>query len=260
MTVGQRQIEVVIDAPPSRLWWACSTLDGLRAWQADDVRGRVGLGATLEFGWPGLGLTVDVQVTEYEPQRKIEFATASWRLGLELAGPGLVLTLAGPTSEDELEGAMSGWALSLALLRHQLERHWGYERTATWVVRSIQAPPEQLHVFFSDPLALRTWLGSATTPVGASGERAELDLVWGARLSGEVLAHTPRRDLALSWEQQGDSVLSLRSLPSPRTQEEWLVLLQWSRWREAPERVTTERELEGALTRLANVFKRRGVA
>ena len=253
--MSRSRVEVSIDAPPDRIWWACSTIDGLSAWQADEVSGSVVRGGMLEFRWPGLGLSADVEVTTLQPMRSIALSTPSWRLNLELHGSVLALTLEGPRSTEELAGAMSGWKLSLAMLRHQLIHHWGGSRVSDWIVRPVQASAAQLHVFFSDPVGLHTWLGDTKTSLGEEGTPVQLALRWGEALAGEMLAHTPERDLALSWQQHGNSLLSMRSLPSPRSEHERLVLLQWSRWHAASaETNATLEHLDASLSRLAQLF------
>jgi hypothetical protein len=71
-----------------------------------------------------------------------------------------------------------------------------------------------------------------------------------------VLANTPGRDIALSWPEDGDSVLCLRTLPSPRTLEERLLLVYWSRWSETEPKAERRRGLTTALGRLARNLDR----
>ncbi len=255
-----RRLEVTIRAPRERVWWACSTLDGLSSWQADEVSGRVEPGASLELRWPELALSASVTVEELATEDRIVFSTPTWRLTVELTGTGIAATWCGPTSRDEEEGAASGWALSLALLQHQLEQHWGRSRHSSWVVRPMMATSDQLHVFFTEPAALASWLGTPREPLDAAGRTIELGLAWGERLTGRVLACTPNRDIAISWNEQADAVLSFRSVPSPRAPGELLVLVNLSHWQPLKRQGATRGHLESALQRLGRILERRGTS
>jgi hypothetical protein len=124
---------------------------------------------------------------------------------------------------------MSSWRVALALLRHYLERHWGSTRKTRWFLRSARVPAETAYAFFSDAAALATWLGHGSG-LGETGRPYALELFSGDRMSGTVLCHTPGRDVAISWAEQRDSALVLRTLPSFRSAEERNIVLAWSDW------------------------------
>ena len=90
--------------------------------------------------------------------------------------------------------------------------------------------------------------------------QVQLVLGWGERLSGKVLAHTPGRDLALSWQERDNSVLILRTLPSPTVPNERLVAAVWSCWSDGAESARTRDGLSTAVGHLARILSTAGEA
>jgi tRNA pseudouridine-54 N-methylase len=97
--------------------------------------------------------------------------------------------------------------------------------------------------------------------MGAEGEAYSLTLSSGERMSGKVLCRVAGRDLALSWEEQNDSILALRTLPSPRADRERVVAICWSKWGATePGEHAVEGELKRALERLSGILAMSGRA
>ncbi|MBK7579082.1 MAG: hypothetical protein IPI67_02655 [Myxococcales bacterium] len=218
-----------IDAPESRVWQAVSQARGLMGWQADRVTGSMERGATVSMAWPALGVSLELDVMEVVDRARVVLASGSTRVEISLRPGRVELTHSGVGEGDEREGVASSWRLSLGLLAHFCEAHGDVERTVRWLIRPARTTPETAHVFFTDPVALSTWLGDGAM-IGRAGSDYALDLGGGERLSGRVLANTPGRDVALSWSEDNDSALVLRTLPRPTEPEERLIVLSWSRW------------------------------
>lgn len=252
MTLDFR-LEQRIDAPLDQVWEACATPRGLQRWQADAVRGEVKRGGELELSWPALGTSLSIVVTTIVERQEIVFDSGGSRVRLLLAPEQVVLEHEGLETGDDVEGVASSWRTSLALLAHSVECHSGRARHAIWMLDRANTTAEAAHVFFSDAAALGTWLG-AGEGLGPVGSRVALRCRWGDHIDGRVLANTPQRDIALSWHEDGDSVLCLRTLPSPRTLEERMLLLYWSRWGDAEPPRERRRGLMTALARLARTL------
>jgi len=76
-----------------------------------------------------------------------------------------------------------------------------------------------------------------------------------------VLCRAPGRDVALTWEEQNDSVLVLRTLPSPRASQERVVAICWSKWGATePGEHAIETELRRSLERLGALLAMSGSA
>jgi uncharacterized protein YndB with AHSA1/START domain len=247
-----------VRASPARLWAACACAEGMANWQADEVRGRVATGERLELRWPALGASLEVKVTAMDPGRRLVLDADGSQVELTLEPGRVHLVQEGMTSDDEVEGAASSWQVSLALLAHYLDHHDGRARHVSWFVRPTQTTAGAAHLFFTEAAALRTWLtqsGAVTEPVSP----VALRLAWGEPFTGQVLCLAPRRDVALSWTEEDNSVLALRTLPSPRSDDERLVAAVWSRWRRPPSRRTAE-QLALAVERLGRVLDSSGAA
>lgn len=246
-------IERDIVAPREDTWEACATSHGIARWQADEVRGEVARGSSIVLGWPALGARVDLRVLEIEPQTRVVLASGDARVALTLVPSGVRLEHRGLADGDEREGVASSWRVSLAILAQHLERHRGRDRKVEWFVRRARTSAAAAHAFFTDGPALGSWLARRGS-VGPEGEAYEIELASGAPMSGRVLSHTPGRDLALEWREQDDSVLVLRTLPSPLDASERLIALSWSRWSadEAPAALCDE--LESAIDRLSRIL------
>ena len=79
-------------------------------------------------------------------------------------------------------------------------------------------------------------------------------------MSGVVLAHTEGRDLALRWDEANYSVVSFRTLPSPTSPDERLLVVSWSRWSDLDNAERIAGELDGALARLVQLLNQAGAA
>ncbi|MCB9578844.1 MAG: SRPBCC domain-containing protein [Polyangiaceae bacterium] len=222
-----------VRAPRSVVWHACSDALGLAAWQADEVSGDVERGARLTFRWPSLGAEIEVKVIDIEHGERVVFGWGDRRVTLTLSDGGVALAHSALPYGDEYAGTGSSWALSLANLAHYCEHHARRPRVVHWLISRARTDNETAHVFFSDDSALGAWLGKGNG-IGPAGSDYRLELSPDHTLSGRVLAHTPDRDVLLSWSEDDDSTLSLRTLPSPLSDDEITVALTWSRWSDKP--------------------------
>jgi uncharacterized protein YndB with AHSA1/START domain len=247
-------------APVDRLWAACATPKGIANWQADAVSGKVVKGHTLTLGWPELGVHIDLEVREVEQRRHLAFEHASARLEFEISPGEITLSHHAPFDNDEAEGTESSWRVALGTLAHYLACHDGRERHVFWAVRSAMTTSESAHAFFTLPETLASWLGRTEEPIGPAGTRYRLEPLWGGSMTGTVLAHMEGRDLALSFEEAENSVIGLRTLPSPRASGERLLLAFWSRWVESDATSHIETGLDTALGRLARMLGKTGRA
>jgi uncharacterized protein YndB with AHSA1/START domain len=245
-----------VPATAARIFQACSDPEHISRWQADEASGTSGPGGRLRLRWPVLGTHVDLTVTESVAPERLVVRSGATEVSFEVEPGRLTLTQLGIGSEDEAEGVASAWRLSLSILSHYLAHHDGHQRTVEWVLRPVSTTPGAAHVFFSDRIALDAWLTRGSTGIGEVGSPYSQRLASGIQMSGQVLANTPGRDVALSWVEQENSVLSLRTLPSPLHADERMLVVSWSRWSETPLPVTVVKELGDALDRLVRILSR----
>ncbi len=254
MTLDFR-LEQSVDASLEHAWEACATARGLERWQVDAVRGKVERGGHVELTWRALGASLPVRVTAFVEGEEIAFDSGGSRIRMLLSPGRVVLEHEGLEPDDDAEGVASSWRVSLALLAHSLEKHPGRDRRAVWLIDAAHTSAATAHAFFSEPAALATWLGTGVG-IGPEGSRVSLRCPWGDHIGGSVLTNTPGRDLAVSWHEDDDSVLCLRTLPSPRSEDERLVVVYWSRWSTSDPPGERQQGLSAALGRLTRTLDR----
>jgi hypothetical protein len=216
------------------------------------------VGTRLKLAWPKLGLATDVEVLELVPEQYLLLRHGSTELRFSVAPDCVAVTHSGIPSGDIAEGVGSSWRVSLGVLSHYIERHDGRDRSVHWATGVVRTSAATAHVYFTDSLALGQWLTNSGS-VGDEGGRCELELAWGPRVTGTVVANTPGRDVAIAWEEQASSILTLRTLPSPRSEDERLVVVSWSCWGGKPDPAQAA-QLDAALARLQRVLGAPGSA
>lgn len=210
--MAQIEIERTILAPVPLLWHYLSTAEGLSLWHADEVTGDIE-SRRFVIGWPNLGARMELKVESYDPLRQITLRAGQSRVVLSLSHGGVHLVHSGLEEDDDLLGFESSWALALALLEHCAVKHGKTKRYVSWFFETIEVPSELAHYYFSTQVGLSRWLGDPKGDLGPVGSDISLALD-GAVLRGKVLSHVEGRDLALSWQEEGESVLVLRTLPA----------------------------------------------
>jgi len=256
---GEVNLTCTFRASREELWEACSTRAGLEGWYADRVTGTVANGAKVRLEWPELGASVELYVEELRDGQRVVLVNGKSRVRLSVGDGTLELTHTGLDDDDDVEGFRSSWRIALAILQQSLEEHPRSPRRVRWAARPAHTSAELAHLCFTAPAALDQWLGHGF--MGAEGEAYRLTLPSGASMSGTVLCRTPGRDVALSWTEQNESVLVLRTLPSPRTTKERVIALCWSKWGATdPGEHAAESELRRAVERLGALLAMTGSA
>lgn len=246
---GVVRVARTIGASREALFEACATTAGLERWYADRVSGSFERGGTVRLEWPGLNAGVELHVADRVENERVVLEGGPSRVTLSIAEGHIALVHEGLAPSEDVPGYDSSWQVALSVLAQALEVHAGRPRRTAWVARPARTTTTLAHLCFTEPGALSTWLGSGE--MGSEGERYALTLASGERMSGTVLSRVTGRDLALEWEERGESVLVLRTLPSP-TEGERILAACWSRW-------AAEREDERAVVKgLASAFERLG--
>jgi uncharacterized protein YndB with AHSA1/START domain len=248
-----------VSASRNRLWRECSTARGLMRWQADTVVGDATSGSILTLSWPAMGLSVRMHVAKSIPDKCVVYEVGSSRLTIEVDDGEIALTHDGLRSDDERDGMVSAWRTALGVLDHGLKCHPDMPRHVRWFMQPVQTTPEFAHVFFTDAAALAQWL-TTSGGVPRDGENCRLTLAWGETLTGQVLANTVERDVALTWSEQSESCLVFRTFPSPRSPDERLLALAWSQYGSPAFSESSAQGLQASLDRLVRLLSRMGNA
>jgi uncharacterized protein YndB with AHSA1/START domain len=257
---GTIHLARTLRASHSEIGRACTTAAGLQTWYADRVTGEIARGGSVVLAWPDLGASIELEVTDLVPERRVTFENGTSTVTLEVSAETVTLEHSGLEDEDDLEGFRSSWQIALAVLGHAVEVHRGAARRARWVARPARVSPGVAHAWFTEPRALAAWLGEGAV-VGGVGEGFSLSFGDGEPMSGRVLGRAEGRDIAWSWKERDDSVVVLRTLPGLGTGNERVLAACWSTWAPADDRDGgVVRDLSRALERLAGILETAGRA
>lgn len=257
---GDIEVSQHISAPLDLIWRACSSARGLASWQADEAEGEAVRGGKLSLYWAAFNARVEVSVLDLVPYRRMLLRHGDSVVEFLFDHQQVTLIHGGLTGDDDREGLASSWKVALAQLAHCVERHPGRQRRVHWLVRQVRSTPGSVYLGFSDPHLLDLWLTNSGG-IAEQGQPYKLALKSGQLLTGTVLAHIPGRDLVLSCDSFDESLLTLRTLPSPLSSDERLVALVWSEW--GPPNPLAEElldDLQGAMDRLESLLSRGGSA
>lgn len=109
--------------PPTRVWQAVTTTDGLAAWFPDRIEGSWEPGAPLRFVQEG-GTALDGRVLTFEPERLVEFVWGTDVVRIELAADATGTTFTLTHVFDERGKAArdaAGWHVCLDDLARSLQ-------------------------------------------------------------------------------------------------------------------------------------------
>ena len=225
------EIEVVqpLAVSRDRVWAALTEPKHLANWQADSADGGL-TRHQLTLGWPALGVQTHLNVVEAKRSERLVLQSGRSTVRFEVHDSKLSLRHSGLDDVDEIQGVRASWQVSLAVLRHYLDHHFGVERATHWALETATTSAAEAQVFFSMPAALNSWLTRDTTGIGKARANYRMTLRWNEAASGRVLVRTEGRDLAVSWAEREDSVLVFRTLPAPMQPDHRILALLWSHW------------------------------
>ena len=247
-------------ATPQQVFEAWADPELLAQWFPEAARGEAVPGGTMTYVFSKFGIEMVHQVVEVVPGERLVLdgknpAGLPFRqeIAIRREGGETVLELVhsgfddGADWGDDYEGADSGWAMALAILRHYLEHHFGRPRTNYFVMRPASYEFAQLDALYRSEAGLSKWL-TRSGRTGEVGDEVALELRDGGRVTGEVLAWTGR-ECAVSWREIA-GVLELKAFPmGPGGRA---IALRGSSWSDAaPAEAEIEAWMSAALDRLA---------
>lgn len=251
-------------ATPKQVWDAWTRADILAGWFVDKAELDPRPGGRIKWIFEKMGkLELPGEFLEVDPERRV---TWTWppppghppgimEITIERTDGVTTMTMVhsgfseDASFDDEYEGMQSGWDLSLAVLKHYLERQFGRPKDSFMALRPAVYEFAQLAPFFLEPARLSDWL-TRSGRIGSEGGRADLTLVDGSRVTGEVLA-VSRREVAMAWPEV-NGVLELKAFSGRAGR---MLGVRVSGWDWPPDRAAElERALTPAVERLAALF------
>jgi uncharacterized protein YndB with AHSA1/START domain len=214
--------EIETSATPQQAWEAWADPERIAQWFVDRASGEAKAGGTMTWFFDEFGYVLPYRVVGAEPGKLLVLKweapqggpTGILEVTIErMGGRTLVRLVNSGFREDaawseEYEGVVSGWKMSLAILKHYLENHFGLAKAGFLIMRPASFAYEQLHAYFTDPAKLARWL-TKSGAIGNVGEACRLELRdrdgLAPTLKGRVLADT-EREVTVSWEEIGGTL------------------------------------------------------
>lgn len=257
--------EMETSATPQQAWEAWADPEKIAQWFVDRAAGEAKPGGTMTWFFDEFGYVLPYKVVDAEPGKlfvlKWEAAhgmpAGILEVTIERKGGATLVRLVNSgfredaAWNDEYEGVVSGWKMSLAILKYYLENHFGHAKTALLLMRPASFTYEQLHEYFTDASKLGLWL-TKSGAIRKVGDACRLELRDGKdglapTLTGRVLADTGR-EVTVSWDEIGGTLEWKGFAMGPKR----VVALRCMSWNLNPEKKKKlEGQLNAAVQRLA---------
>jgi uncharacterized protein YndB with AHSA1/START domain len=264
--------EIHTGASPQYAWEAWADPEKIAGWFVDRASGKAEAGASITWFFDSFNMALPYRVLEAIPGERFSILWEGpmpppgiLEIIIERQGNETLMRLVnsgfreGAQWDEEYEGILSGWHMSLGLLRHYLEAHFAAPRKTIFLMRPAQFTYDQIDPYFRDPARLAEWLtesagdahGGATLGIGDEADQCKLMLRDGRKLKGYVIARTAH-EVAITWPEQ-DAVLELKSF-SMGPQK--MLAVRVSAWNCPPERAKEIEAMVGAaLDRLTSALR-----
>jgi uncharacterized protein YndB with AHSA1/START domain len=259
--------EMETSATPQQAWEAWADPEKIAQWFVDRASGEAKPGGTMTWFFDEFGYVLPYKVAGAEPGKLFVLKweapqggpTGILEVTIEGKGGTTLVRLVNSgfredaAWNDEYEGVVSGWKMSLAILKHYLENHFGRTKNGFLIMRPASFAYEELHTYFDDPVKLAHWLTNSGA-IGKVGEACQLELRDGGgrapTVTGRVLADTGR-EVTVSWDEI-DGTLELKGFPvGPQR----MVGVRCMSWHSDPEKMAKlKTHLSAAVERLAALF------
>jgi uncharacterized protein YndB with AHSA1/START domain len=254
--------ETRTSATPQQAYEAWADPDKIAQWFVDRARGEAKPGGTMTWFFDKFGYELPYKVLAAEPGKLfvLKWEPQQGDAGIlevrieRQGGATVVRLIQSGFREDaawneEYEGTVSGWQMSLAILKHYLENSFGRSKTSLLILRPASFRYDQLLDYFLDARKLAMWL-TTSGAIGKVGDSCQLDLRDGGKLTGQVLAIT-KWEVALSWVEMGGT-LELKGFSMGGQRVVGVRCLSWKL--NADQAKKLEGQLEAAVERLAAIF------
>jgi uncharacterized protein YndB with AHSA1/START domain len=205
--------EIRTKATPQQAYDAWADPEKIAQWFPDRAEGKAEPGATITWIFDKFNYRIPYEVLIALPAEKFAIRwnpppgmnPGILEVSISKEGGETVVRLVnsgfreGAEWNDEFEGIDSGWRMSLALLKHYLDKYFSTSRNSFLVMRPAEFSFEQLVPLHRTEPGLKKWLTNGGE-YGEVGESFSLELQEGGPASGHVLAKS-NRETTLSWDE-----------------------------------------------------------
>lgn len=256
------QMEIETSATPQQAWEAWADPEKIAQWFVDRASGEAEPGGTMTWYFDKFGYVLPFEVVDAVPGKLFvlkwqppEGPSGFHEVRIERRGGSTLMRMIESGFRDdaewkeEYEGTVSGWQMSLGILKYYLENHFGKNRTSLLIMRPASFAYDRIFPYFLDAPKLSEWL-TRSGATGRAGDSVSLDLREAGKLTGRVLANS-NREVAVSWEEIGGTL----ELKAFKAGPQRMVGLRGTSWKlEANEMKALESQLTKAVERLAALF------
>lgn len=259
------QAEMRTTATPEEVWEAWADPQKIAQWFVDRAAGEAKAGNVVTWFFDDFGYQLPYKVLEAEPGMSyvLKWEPPGGPAGIhevriERVNGETVMRMIesgfkqGAEWEEEYEGVKSGWQSALAILKYYLENYFGEDRRLALVMRPASFENAQIAPYFEDEGKLATWL-TRSGAIGNQGEKCDLMLRDGRRLTGEVIARTDR-EAAITWKEM-TGVLELKAFSMGPQRVAGVRLMSW--WSEEVKFLNAVGAMNDAVERLVAQFPAR---
>jgi uncharacterized protein YndB with AHSA1/START domain len=263
--------EMRTSATPEQAWEGWAHPEKIAGWFVDRAAGEAKAGGTMTWFFDSFGYVLPYHVVDAVPGSVF---VLKWDPPDSEALPGILeVRIAREGGEtvvrlvnsgfredakwnEEYEGVDSGWRMSLALLKHYLEHHFGRAKKSEMIFRPAAFDYARLREYFLEKAKLGQWIAQLPAPAGAAGGIGRVGDVCrvllrdGGALTGRVLEIT-KSEVALSWEEIGGT-LELKAFSIGPQKMLGVRIMSWTLDADPFERLVGG--LEPAVGRLAAIF------
>ena len=255
--------EIRTKATPQQVWDAWTDPNKITQWFVDKASGAPEVGKTFTWEFEKFGVKIPYEVAAADPAK---YFVLRWtpppgyppgllEIFIEREGGETILRLVnsgfreGAEWDAEYQGTVSGWRLTLAILKYYLENYFGRPKTTILQMRPATYSVDAILPWFREPSLLVKWLTSSGG-ISNPGEQCELALRDGGRVTGRVLA-VSKSEAVTSWEDFGGT-LELKAFPMGPQK---MVGLRGTSWDITPALIAgVEKQMGAAIDRLVGAL------
>lgn len=248
MTEQRIEADIRVAAPVEAVWEAWADPERLASWYVDRAEGRIGQDDRVTWVWGQMGMNVEYEVVEHEPERRfvLRTETPEGRRGTEVEltpdGGFTHVHVVERGFDTDPSAVRSGWQMALGLLKVYLEVYYGREVRSVLVMAKTEATPEELVAAQRTAEGLSRWVASASpSSMPGQGESMHLELEDGVEVDGQVVQLT-ETETSLTWPAI-TGVLELKQFPVGEDRAAAMRAFTW-----APEQEVELEEVQELLT------------
>jgi uncharacterized protein YndB with AHSA1/START domain len=257
------EMEIETTASPEDVWNAWADPARIAQWFVDRAEGWAYKGEVVTWYFDEFGYRVPYNVVESIPGEcvilggeipgrppfllEVRINSAAGHTVVRLVNSGF---LEGGNFDEEYEGVVSGWKLTLAMMKYYVEGHFGIDKQTILAMRPADVDFSSLVSWYTEPELMNKWLTRSAEQTLEAGKPYRFILLNGTPVEGEVAAIS-NREVATIWEEQS----AFFELKGWTAGTQRLIAIRITSWNAEPGFMEHARsEATAALERLAGIL------